>query len=120
MSESLGPIAFGEKEELIFLGREISEQRNYSDEVARQIDAEVHRLVSEAYDRAREILLRNRHVLDDMANALLEHETVEGERLQQLIRAVTPLVITVGRENGHSTNGSQEPVPSSKTSPLSA
>lgn len=91
MSTKLGPLVFGEKEELIFLGREISEQRNYGDDVARQIDEEVHRLATEAYDRAREILLNNRDVLDDMANALLEFETLEGERLATLIGRVKPL-----------------------------
>ncbi|MBC8078182.1 MAG: ATP-dependent zinc metalloprotease FtsH, partial [Chloroflexales bacterium] len=124
MSEKLGPIAFGEKEELIFLGREISEQRNYSDEVARQIDEEMHRLVAEAYDRARELLLRNRNVLDEMANVLIEHETVEGEQLQEMLGRVVPLSISLGlerdaaRANG---NGSQELVPQmGQTKPLSA
>lgn len=85
MSAKLGPIAFGEKDELIFLGREISEQRNYSEDVAKIIDEEVHRLVSEAYDRAISILEKYRPVLDDMANALLEFETLEGDRLRDIL-----------------------------------
>jgi cell division protease FtsH len=89
MSKKLGPIAFGEKEELIFLGREISEQRNYSDEVAHEIDMEVRRIVSEAYERSREILTTNRAVLNDMASALIEHETVDGERLRELLHRVS-------------------------------
>jgi len=105
MSEKLGPIVFGEKEELIFLGREISEQRNYGDEVARQIDAEVHRLATEAYDTAYQILINNRAVLDDMANALLEFETIEGEQLAELLSRVKPLVIDMSR-NGKSESGS--------------
>lgn len=88
MSPKLGPISFGEKDELIFLGREISEQRNYSDEVAKQIDEEVRRLVFEAHERARTILEKYRSVLDDMANALLEFETLEGERLREVIERV--------------------------------
>ncbi len=56
MSEVLGPLTFGEKEELVFLGREIGEQRNYSEEVAEAIDHEVRRLVDEAHNRARDIL----------------------------------------------------------------
>jgi cell division protease FtsH len=88
MSRSLGPIAFGEKEEMIFLGREISEQRNYSEEVARKIDDEVHRIVAEAYERTRHILTSNREVLDDMANALIEYESVDGDRLRSLIARV--------------------------------
>ncbi|MCG8352967.1 MAG: ATP-dependent zinc metalloprotease FtsH [Chloroflexales bacterium] len=101
MSERLGPIVFGEKEELIFLGREISEQRNYSEEVARQIDEEVHMLVDEAYERAQQILMTNRAVMDDMANALLELETLEGEQLAELINRVVPLTIDLKRrDNG--------------------
>ena len=97
MSDKLGPIVFGEKEELIFLGREISEQRNYGDEVARQIDAEVHRLATEAYENAMQVLINNRAVLDDMANALLEFETLEGEQLAELLSRVKPLVIDMSR-----------------------
>lgn len=85
MSAKLGPIAFGEKDELIFLGREISEQRNYSEDVAKIIDEEVHRLVSEAYHRAMTILEKYRPVLNDMANALLEFETLEGDRLRDVL-----------------------------------
>ncbi len=88
MSERLGPIAFGQKDELIFLGREISEQRNYSDDVAKQIDEEVHRLVSEAYERAKAILQKYRSVLDDMSHTLIELETLEGDRLNELINRI--------------------------------
>jgi cell division protease FtsH len=88
MSRSLGPIAFGEKEEMIFLGREISEQRNYSEEIARKIDEEVHSIVAEAYERTRNILTSNREVLDDMANALIEYESVDGDRLRSLIARI--------------------------------
>jgi cell division protease FtsH len=88
MSAKLGPIAFGQKDELIFLGREISEQRNYSDEIANQIDEEVHRLVDEAYERAKAILVKYRSVLDDMAHTLIELETLEGERLSELINRI--------------------------------
>jgi len=89
MSPRLGPIAFGEKEELIFLGREISEQRNYGDEVARQIDEEVHRIVSVAAERTRQILVANRAVLNDMASALIEYETIDGDKLRELLARVT-------------------------------
>jgi cell division protease FtsH len=91
MSPKLGPIAFGEKDELIFLGREISEQRNYGDDVAREIDQEVHRIVDVAYGRAREILTTNRAVLNDMASALIEYETVDGERLRELLGRVSQI-----------------------------
>ncbi len=100
MSTNLGPIVFGEKEELIFLGREISEQRNYGDEVARQIDVEVRRFAAEAYENALQILISNRAVVDDMANALLEFETVEGESLAELLSRVKPLTLDMTRQNG--------------------
>ena len=78
MSEVLGPRTFGEKEELVFLGREIGEQRNYSEEVAEAIDKEVRRLVHEAHDRARDILRTYRSKLDELAHRLIEKETVDA------------------------------------------
>ncbi|NOK60229.1 MAG: ATP-dependent metallopeptidase FtsH/Yme1/Tma family protein [Chloroflexi bacterium AL-W] len=93
MSPLLGPISFGEKDELVFLGREISEQRNYSDEVANKIDTEVYRIVAEAYERAKEVLMVNRTILNDMASALIEYETLEGDRLRELLNRVTKLHI---------------------------
>jgi cell division protease FtsH len=108
MSPKLGPIAFGEKEELIFLGREISEQRNYGDEVARQIDEEVHRIVGEATERVRQILVTNRAVLNDMASALIEYETLDGEKLRELLGRVMSLQLDEPvAANG---NGSEPPV----------
>jgi cell division protease FtsH len=116
MSERLGPIVFGEKEEMIFLGREISEQRNYGDDVARQIDEEVHTLVNEAYERSNEILVKNRSVLDDMANALLEIETLDGDQLKELLARVVPLSIDLdstfsasARDNGANSDKSEVP-----------
>ncbi len=116
MSSKLGPIAFGEKEELIFLGREISEQRNYGDDVAREIDLEVHRIVSEAYERARRILENNRAVLNDMASALIEYETLDGERLRELLNRVVPLQL---EEEIHTSGNGSVPAVSAPT-PLQA
>ena len=101
MSERLGPIAFGEKEELIFLGREISEQRNYGDEVAREIDREVRRIVEQAHSRAREILTRNRAVLNDMASTLIEVETVEGDKLRELVAQIHVYQPETEKTNGN-------------------
>ena len=101
MSERLGPIAFGEKEELIFLGREISEQRNYGDEVAREIDREVRRIVEQAHSRAREILTRNRAVLNDMASTLIEVETVEGDKLRELVAQIHVYQPEAEKTNGN-------------------
>ncbi len=87
MSEALGPMVYGQKEELIFLGREISEQRDYSEAVAEQIDREVRKLVNEAYDRARAILREHRDALDRVASKLLEEETISREQFEELYPA---------------------------------
>ena len=85
MSEKLGPLTFGEKDELIFLGREISEQRNYSEEVARQIDREVRRLIDEAYRTAKQILVDNRGKLTDIAERLVREETIDAATLNAML-----------------------------------
>ncbi len=82
MSDELGPQTFGEKEEMMFLGREIGEQRNYSEEVAESIDREVRSLVDEAYGRAREILRSHRNKLDEVAHYLLDNETMDAQAFQ--------------------------------------
>jgi cell division protease FtsH len=84
MSDVLGPQTFGEKEEMVFLGREIGEQRNYSEEVAEAIDAEVRRLVEEAHNRAREILSTYRDKLDQVARALMDKETIDAAEFQAM------------------------------------
>jgi cell division protease FtsH len=84
MSEKLGPITFGEKDELIFLGREIAEQRNYSEEIARQIDREVRRLVEEAYQTAKNVLISHRDKLVALAENLIREETVDAAKLNAL------------------------------------
>lgn len=88
MSERLGPLTFGRKEELVFLGREIGEQRNYSEEVARAIDEEIRRLISEAHEKAKSILTQHKDTLSRLAKKLIEVETLEGEELQAVLSAV--------------------------------
>jgi cell division protease FtsH len=90
MSEKLGPLAFGKKDEMVFLGREISEQRNYSDEVAAKIDSEVRRIIDEAYARATEALTTHREVLDRLAAQLIENETIEHEEFEALFEGILP------------------------------
>ena len=85
MSEKLGPMTFGQKEELVFLGREIGEQRDYSDEVAEEIDQEVHSFVTEAHQRAKEILTSHRDKLDLLARTLIEQETLNREEFAALL-----------------------------------
>jgi cell division protease FtsH len=87
MSDAMGPMVYGQKEELIFLGREISEQRDYSESVAEQIDQEVRTLVSDSYDRARKILAQYRDRLDAVAERLLEVETVTRDEFEELFPA---------------------------------
>jgi len=84
MSERLGPRTFGRKEELVFLGREISEQRDYSEKVAEEIDDEVRRLIEQAKEVAHSIVVENRHVLDRVARKLIEDETIEGDDVTRL------------------------------------
>ena len=90
MSDSLGPMVYGQKEELIFLGREISEQRDYSEAVAEQIDDEVRRLVNDAHERAKSILLQYRDRLDAVAQRLLEMETITREEFESLFPTPVP------------------------------
>jgi cell division protease FtsH len=90
MSEKLGPLAFGKKEEMVFLGREISEQRNYSDEVAAKIDAEVRAIIDRGFERAKGALTTHRDVLDRLAALLIEKETIEAEEFESLFDGVLP------------------------------
>jgi cell division protease FtsH len=90
MSEQLGPMVYGQKEELIFLGREISEQRDYSEAVAEQIDGEVRRLVGEAHSNARQILIEYRDKLDAVARRLLEVETITRDEFESIFPPPRP------------------------------
>ena len=85
MSKKLGPRTFGKREELVFLGREISEQRDYSDTVAETIDDEVHGLIQHAYDIAKNVIDTNMGKLSALASHLVEHETIEGDELKDLL-----------------------------------
>jgi cell division protease FtsH len=89
MSE-LGPLAFGKKEEAIFLGREIAQHRDFSEATAVDIDKEVKRIVSSAYDKAKNILNTNRETLERIAQALLEREVLDANEVKMLIEG-TPL-----------------------------
>jgi len=84
MSEKLGPMTFGQKEELIFLGREIGEQRDYSEAVAQEIDGEVRSLIEEAHNRAKEVLTTYKDKLETIARRLIEVETIEAPELDAL------------------------------------
>jgi cell division protease FtsH len=85
MSERLGPIAFGERDEQVFLGRDIVQHIEYSDRTAQLIDDEVKRIVDEAYLRAKKILEDRMDVLHRMANALLERETLDADEIKIIL-----------------------------------
>ena len=85
MSKKLGPRTFGKREELVFLGREISEQRDYGDTVAQTIDEEVHGLIQRAYEIAKNLINTNMGKLTALASHLIEHEAIEGDELKELL-----------------------------------
>ncbi|MHB1007088.1 MAG: ATP-dependent zinc metalloprotease FtsH [Chloroflexota bacterium] len=90
MSKRIGPIALGHKEELIFLGREIGEQKNYSEKVAEIIDDEVHSFIDNAYHRARKVLEEHQDVLDRLARQLVKEETLDAADLEEIFTAIEP------------------------------
>jgi cell division protease FtsH len=86
MSEALGPLAFGQKEEQIFLGREISQHRDYSEKTAQEIDREIKKIVMGCYERAEEVLKRNINTLHRLAKTLLERESLSGDEIDEVIQ----------------------------------
>jgi cell division protease FtsH len=84
MSSRIGPMALGHKEELVFLGRDFGEQRNYSEQTAREIDEEIHRIIQEAFDKAYHVLLQNKSRLIMISERLIKEETLEGTVFESL------------------------------------
>ena len=95
MSDKLGPLSFGKRDELVFLGREIGEQRNYSDEVAKTIDEEVRAIIEKAFERATEVLTVHRDKLMALAEKLVAEETVDSDGFEALFSDLPP------KENMH-------------------
>nr|WP_225225780.1 ATP-dependent zinc metalloprotease FtsH3 [Komarekiella delphini-convector] len=85
MSDRLGPVALGRQQGNMFLGRDIMSERDFSEETAAAIDEEVRKLVDVAYTRAKEVLMGNRHILDQLAQMLVDKETVDAEELQEIL-----------------------------------
>lgn len=116
MSDLLGPRTFGDREELVFLGREISEQRNYSELVAQQIDNEVKLLVMQAYDRAITILTQYRDKLDELAERLIKVETVDAAEFEAMFADAPPQerprYVPIPATSGAANTPKQEPPPS--------
>jgi cell division protease FtsH len=90
MSEKLGPRTFGQRQELIFLGREISEQRDYSDKIAQEIDEEVHGIIQRAYNTAKQILTANEEKLKQLAQELIARETLDEPELDKIFAGLAP------------------------------
>ena len=90
MSAKLGPVAFGQREEMVFLGRELGEQRNYGDATAEEIDREVRAIMHEAYETAAALLREHREVLVRASEVLIERETIEGEEIEEVFGLPSP------------------------------
>ncbi len=87
MSDKIGPVAFGTKNGTVFLGREMNAEKNYSEEVAREIDSEIGAFMKEALKRAEDVLTKHRETLDDIAKHLIEKETIERDEFEKLLTA---------------------------------
>ena len=85
MSEALGPLTYGKKEEQIFLGKEFNRHQDYSEATALKIDNEIKRIVSEQYDRAKQTVTESKPALIRIAEALLEHEVLDADQLKEVI-----------------------------------
>jgi len=108
MSDKLGPLSFGKRDEMIFLGRSMGEQRDYSDEVAKTIDEEVRAIIDKAYERATEVLTTHRDKLIALAEKLVAEETVDSEGFESLFSDIPPKQDT----HGHRTIvGPGQPIP---------
>lgn len=94
MSEKLGPRTFGQRQDLVFLGREISEQRDYGEKVAQEIDEEVHSLIQRAHNTAKKILTEHKAKLKEIAEQLITRETLEEAELNKLFEELTPQTIS--------------------------
>lgn len=108
----LGMIAYGESSDTVFLGREITRSQTYSEETARKIDGEVFRIVDEQYQRATEIITSRREFLDKIAAALLEHETIEGKHVLEVLQfgeIRSPIVREATRKPDDTTSGKKSP-----------
>ena len=86
MSEALGPVTFGKREELIYLGREIHEDRNYSEKIAAKIDEEISKIIKKAHDKAEEIIKKDKALLKKIAKILIKQETIEKEEFEKLVK----------------------------------
>jgi cell division protease FtsH len=123
MSDVMGPLAFGQKNEQVFLGKDISQSRDYSEQTAQMIDREIKSIVEHNYQRAKELLIKNIDVLHRLAAALLEYETISGDEVAQIVKgqkinrvAVVESAVEAPLEN----KNSEEPVKADSEAGLSS
>ena len=98
MSDKIGPITYGKREELVFLGKEIATEKDYSEKIAAEIDAEVSRLINDAQKTAQKTITENRHLLDKIAKKLIEKETIEKEEFEKMMKEERAEEIPVNTE----------------------
>jgi len=100
MSDKLGPLALGQGNGQVFLGREMGTHQDYSDEIAFQIDKEIRRIIDESYDTAEDLLIRNRALLDKLSKDLIEYETVDAKHLKRLVDEYAVDKVAAGKLDG--------------------
>ncbi len=108
----LGPIAFGDNHDTVFLGRDITRTESVSEETARKIDAEIHRIIAEQYERAKAIIIEKRDVLEKIANALLQYETIEGKHVLEILQfgeIRTPIIVALPPKTEDKITGKKSP-----------
>jgi cell division protease FtsH len=99
----LGPVAYGDNHDTVFLGRDITRNENVSEETARKIDEEIHRIIDEQYQRATQIIKEHRAALDKIAEALIEHETIDGKHVLEILQfgAIrSPILPSLSKSDG--------------------
>jgi cell division protease FtsH len=117
MSDRLGPLSFGKRDELVFLGREIGEQRNYSDEVAKTIDEEVRAIIDRAYERAMDVLVTHRGKLEALAEKLVAEETVDQPEFEAMFSDLPPKQNIHGQLPSILSPGASDPAPATAPAP---
>jgi len=117
----LGPVAFGDNHDTVFLGRDITRSENISEETARKIDEEIHRIIDTEYTRAKKILLEHRSALDKIAEALLEHETIDGKHVLEILHfgeIRSPIVPSFAATESKAAGGKKAPEKAPEPEPM--
>jgi len=118
MSEKMGMVEYGEHEDYVFLGRDISRARDYSEATAEQIDGEVRKLIDGAYQTAMKVLTHHRDHLEAIAKALLEYETLDGAQIKEILQHGRLIKPASRQSASHAENASLKSRPNKSSSPL--